>query len=101
MVRLAFSRHMSNREATAFRRWSLHFPLISGVRRTRLITVLYSGCRREREGEEMVYASLPSRKRTTRWRRTAHHALAFLDGALALAGIALIVDSIRSFFTPD
>jgi uncharacterized SAM-binding protein YcdF (DUF218 family) len=49
----------------------------------------------------MVYASLPSRKQTTRWRRTAHHTLAFLDGVLALVGVALVADSIRSFFTPD
>ena len=49
----------------------------------------------------MVYASLPGRKHTTRWRRAAHHTLAFLDGVLALVGIALLVDAARSFFRPD
>src|SRR5207247_6958842 len=49
----------------------------------------------------MVYASLPGRKHTTRWRRAAHHTLAFLDGVLALVGIALLVDAVRSFFRPD
>lgn len=49
----------------------------------------------------MVYASLPGRKHTTRWRRAGRHTLAFLDGALALVGTALLVDAVRSFFTPD
>jgi uncharacterized SAM-binding protein YcdF (DUF218 family) len=49
----------------------------------------------------MVYASLPSRRPTTRWRRAAHRTLAFLDGVLALVGIALLIDAVRSFFTPD
>lgn len=49
----------------------------------------------------MVYASLPNRKQTTRWRRAGHHTIAVLDGLLALAGIALLVDAVRSFFTPD
>ncbi|HLF93990.1 MAG TPA: hypothetical protein VJB14_11045, partial [Planctomycetota bacterium] len=49
----------------------------------------------------MVYASLPSRKHTTRWRRAGHHTIAVLDGVLALVGIALLVDAARSFFTPD
>jgi uncharacterized SAM-binding protein YcdF (DUF218 family) len=49
----------------------------------------------------MVYASLPSRKRTTRWRRTAHHALAFLDGVLTFLGTLLEIDAVRSLVTPD
>ena len=49
----------------------------------------------------MVYASLPGRKHTTRWRRAGHHALGFFDGVLALVGIALLVDAVRSLFTPD
>ncbi len=49
----------------------------------------------------MVYASLPSRKHTTRWRRAGQRTLAFLDGALALVGVALLVDAARSFFTLD
>src|SRR5438045_984203 len=61
----------------------------------------YTSDASERLGEEMVYASLPSRKQTTRWRRTAHRALAVLDGALLFIGVALLVDSVRSFFTPD
>jgi uncharacterized SAM-binding protein YcdF (DUF218 family) len=49
----------------------------------------------------MVYASLPSRKKTTRWRRTGHQALALLDGAVLFIGLALLVDSVRSMFRPD
>jgi uncharacterized SAM-binding protein YcdF (DUF218 family) len=49
----------------------------------------------------MSYVGLPSRKSTSRWKKAAHRALGLADGALALLGIALVVDSIRSFFTPD
>jgi uncharacterized SAM-binding protein YcdF (DUF218 family) len=49
----------------------------------------------------MVYSSLPGRKHTTRWRRAGHQSLAFFDGVLALIGIALWVDAVRSLFTPD
>jgi uncharacterized SAM-binding protein YcdF (DUF218 family) len=49
----------------------------------------------------MVYASLPGRTKTTRWRRAGNHTVALLDGLLALVGVALLVDSVRSFFRPD
>ncbi|MBI3856310.1 MAG: YdcF family protein [Planctomycetes bacterium] len=49
----------------------------------------------------MVYASLPSRKATTRWKLAGHHAIAFMDGARLLLGVLLLVDAVRSFFTPD
>jgi len=49
----------------------------------------------------MVYASLPNRKHTSRWHRAGRHTLAFLDGALALVGVVLLIDAVRSFFTPD
>jgi uncharacterized SAM-binding protein YcdF (DUF218 family) len=49
----------------------------------------------------MVYASLPSRKATTRWRAATHRAVAFFDGARILLAAILIVDAARSFWTPD
>lgn len=49
----------------------------------------------------MVYCSLPDRRATTRWRRAGHRTVAFLDGVRLLVGAALVVDSARSFFTPD
>lgn len=49
----------------------------------------------------MVYASLPSRKATTRWKLAGHRAIAFMDGLRLFLGIVLIVDAARSFFTPD
>jgi len=49
----------------------------------------------------MVYASLPSRKATTRWRLAGHHTLALMDGVRYFLAAALLVDSVRSFFTPD
>lgn len=49
----------------------------------------------------MVYASLPSRKATTRWRRAGHRTIAFMDGIRLFLGILLVVDAARSFFTPD
>lgn len=49
----------------------------------------------------MVYASLPSRKATTRGRVAAHRTLAVMDGARIFLGALLLVDAVRSFFTPD
>lgn len=49
----------------------------------------------------MVYASLPSRKATTRWRLTTHRAVALFDGLRLFLGAALLIDFIRSFFSPD
>ena len=49
----------------------------------------------------MVYASLPSRKATTRWRFGTHRAVAVFDGIRLFLGAALIVDSVRSFFSVD
>ena len=49
----------------------------------------------------MVYASLPSRKATTRWRLAGHRTIALMDGLRLFLGVALIVDAGRSFFTPD
>jgi uncharacterized SAM-binding protein YcdF (DUF218 family) len=49
----------------------------------------------------MVYASLPSRKATTRWRIAGHHTIAFMDGLRLFVGIALIIDAARSLFSPD
>ena len=49
----------------------------------------------------MVYASLPSRKATTRWRIAGHRTIALMDGVRYFLAAALLVDSIRSFFTPD
>ncbi|MBV8881646.1 MAG: YdcF family protein [Planctomycetaceae bacterium] len=49
----------------------------------------------------MVYASLPSRKATTRGRVAAHRMMAFMDGARLFLGAILIVDAARSFFSPD
>src|SRR5690348_7263103 len=49
----------------------------------------------------MVYSSLPSRKATTRWRIAGHHTIAFMDGIRWFLAAALLIDSVRSFFTPD
>lgn len=49
----------------------------------------------------MVYASLPSRKATTRWRHAGHRTIALMDGIRWFLAAALLVDSVRSFFTPD
>ena len=49
----------------------------------------------------MVYASLPSRKATTRWRLAGHRTIALMDGLRLFLAVALLVDSVRSFFTPD
>jgi uncharacterized SAM-binding protein YcdF (DUF218 family) len=49
----------------------------------------------------MVYASLPSRKATTRWRLAGHRTIALMDGLRLFLAVALVVDSVRSFFTPD
>lgn len=49
----------------------------------------------------MVYASLPSRKATTRGRVAAHRSIALMDGARIFLGALLLVDAARSFFTPD
>ena len=49
----------------------------------------------------MVYASLPSRKATTRWRLTGHRTIALMDGMRYFLALSLLVDSVRSMFTPD
>ena len=49
----------------------------------------------------MVYASLPSRKATTRWKLAGHRTIALMDGLRLFLAVALVVDSVRSFFTPD
>jgi hypothetical protein len=49
----------------------------------------------------MVYASLPTRKATTRGRVAANRTIALMDGARLFLGLVLIVDAARSFFTPD
>jgi len=49
----------------------------------------------------MVYASLPSRKATTRWRVAASRTIALMDGARLFLGSLLLVDAARSFFAPD
>jgi uncharacterized SAM-binding protein YcdF (DUF218 family) len=49
----------------------------------------------------MVYASLPSRKSTTRWQRAGHRTIALMDGLRIFVGLALLVDAGRSIFTPD
>jgi len=49
----------------------------------------------------MVYASLPSRKATTRWRLAGHRTIALMDGLRLFIGVLLLVDAARSFFTPD
>jgi uncharacterized SAM-binding protein YcdF (DUF218 family) len=49
----------------------------------------------------MVYASLPSRKGTSRWRIAASRTIALMDGARLFLGALLLVDAARSFFTPD
>ena len=49
----------------------------------------------------MSYVGLPSRKSTSRWKRAATNLFGLADGVLALLGVVLIVDSVRSFFTPD
>lgn len=61
--------------------------------------VLYSPA--PQEGEEMVYASLPSRKATTRWRAATHRFVALFDGARIFLALLLIADAVRSFWTPD
>jgi uncharacterized SAM-binding protein YcdF (DUF218 family) len=49
----------------------------------------------------MVYASLPSRKSTSRWRLAGHRTIALMDGARWFLAALLLIDSVRSFFTPD
>ena len=49
----------------------------------------------------MVYASLPSRKSTSRWSLAGHRSIALMDGLRLFLGAALIVDAARSFFSPD
>jgi uncharacterized SAM-binding protein YcdF (DUF218 family) len=49
----------------------------------------------------MVYASLPSRKATTRRRAATHRAVACFDGVRVFLALLLIVDAVRSFWTPD
>lgn len=49
----------------------------------------------------MVYASLPSRKITTRWKRAGHHAVTLFDGVRLFIGAALMADAARSVATPD
>jgi uncharacterized SAM-binding protein YcdF (DUF218 family) len=49
----------------------------------------------------MVYASLPSRKATSRWRLAGHRTIAFMDGVRLFLALALLIDAARSFFTPD
>lgn len=49
----------------------------------------------------MVYASMPSRKSTTRWRAATHRAVAFFDGARVFLALLLIADAVRSFWTPE
>lgn len=49
----------------------------------------------------MVYASLPSRKATTRWKLAGHRTIALMDGLRLFLAVALVIDSVRSFFTPD
>src|SRR6185295_3108642 len=49
----------------------------------------------------MVYASLPSRKATTRWKLAGHRTIALMDGIRIFVGLVLLVDAVRSFFTPD
>jgi uncharacterized SAM-binding protein YcdF (DUF218 family) len=44
---------------------------------------------------------MPSRKSTSRWRFATHRAVALFDGLRLFLGAALIVDSFRSFFSPD
>jgi hypothetical protein len=44
---------------------------------------------------------MPSRKATTRWRIASPLAVALFDGLRLFLGAALIVDSARSFFSPD
>jgi uncharacterized SAM-binding protein YcdF (DUF218 family) len=49
----------------------------------------------------MVYASLPSRKSTSRWRLAGHRTIALMDGVRLFLGVLLLIDAVRSFFTPD
>ena len=49
----------------------------------------------------MVYASLPSRKATTRWRLAGHRTIAFMDGVRLFLAAALFVDSMRSILSPE
>jgi uncharacterized SAM-binding protein YcdF (DUF218 family) len=49
----------------------------------------------------MVYASVPSRRATTRSRVAANRTIAVMDGARLFLGALLIVDAARSFFSPD
>lgn len=49
----------------------------------------------------MSYCSLPARKDTTRWRLAAHRTVDLLDGARWALALALLVDAVRSLFTPD
>jgi uncharacterized SAM-binding protein YcdF (DUF218 family) len=49
----------------------------------------------------MSYCQLPSRKGTARRVALARNALAIFDGPRLLLGVALIVDAVRSCFTPD
>jgi len=50
----------------------------------------------------LVYASLPSRRSTSRWRAASHRAVALFDGFRLFLGAVLVVDSVRSFFSgPD
>jgi uncharacterized SAM-binding protein YcdF (DUF218 family) len=49
----------------------------------------------------MVYASLPSRKSTSRWSLAGYRSIAVMDGLRLFLAVALIIDAARSFFTPD
>lgn len=49
----------------------------------------------------MVYASLPSRKATTRWSFAGHRSIALMDGVRIFLAVMLLVDAVRSFLTPD
>ncbi len=50
----------------------------------------------------MVYAGMPSRKSTSRWQAATHRAVALFDGLRLFLGAALLIDSVRSFFSgPD
>lgn len=49
----------------------------------------------------MVYAGLPSRKATSRWRLAGHRTIALMDGLRLFLALAFLVDAVRSFFTPD
>ncbi|HLY08853.1 MAG TPA: YdcF family protein [Planctomycetota bacterium] len=49
----------------------------------------------------MVYASVPSRRATTRGHVAANRTITLMDGARLFLGSILIVDAARSFFSPD